>query len=104
MTRLVLLTGMSGSGKSSVVAELRRRGFAALDMDEPGWSERDADGHQRWREARLQDAIDAGAATLFVAGCAENQVAFYPKCAEIILLSALERVVEEVVRCTTRHP
>jgi dephospho-CoA kinase len=38
----VLLTGMSGTGKSSVIAELKRRGFAAIDMDEPDWSVRDA--------------------------------------------------------------
>jgi dephospho-CoA kinase len=46
----VLLTGMSGTGKSSVIAELKRRGFAAIDMDEPGWSVRDAEGHQLWCE------------------------------------------------------
>jgi len=105
VTRLVLLTGMSGSGKSSVVAELRKRGFAAIDMDEPGWSERDGDGHQRWREERLQDAIDAaGEATLFVAGCAENQVAFYPQCAEIIFLSAPAHVLTARIAVRTNNP
>jgi dephospho-CoA kinase len=41
----VLLTGMSGTGKSSVIAELRSRGFTAIDMDEPGWSVRTAEGN-----------------------------------------------------------
>jgi len=34
----VLVTGMSGTGKSSVVRELAARGFKAVDTDD-GWSE-----------------------------------------------------------------
>jgi predicted ATPase len=34
----VLITGMSGTGKSTVLAELAQRGFRAVDPDEPGWS------------------------------------------------------------------
>ena len=69
----VLLTGMSGTGKSSVVRELAARGFKAVDTDD-GWSEPLPDGRQRWRE----DAIQALPATedadvLFVAGCEENR-------------------------------
>jgi predicted ATPase len=30
---------MSGSGKSSALAELRRRGFETVDTDEPEWTE-----------------------------------------------------------------
>jgi dephospho-CoA kinase len=32
----VPLTGMSATGKSSVVEELRKMGFRAIDMDDPG--------------------------------------------------------------------
>jgi dephospho-CoA kinase len=39
----ILLTGMSGVGKSTLVAELRRRGHAAHDADD-GFSEPRADG------------------------------------------------------------
>jgi hypothetical protein len=35
----VLLTGMSGTGKSTVIRELARLGHKAIDLDEPGWSE-----------------------------------------------------------------
>jgi adenylate kinase family enzyme len=70
----VLLTGMSGTGKSSVIRELAARGYKAIDTDD-GWCEPLPDGRQRWREA----AIDALLATedadvLLVAGCEENQV------------------------------
>ena len=45
----VLLTGMSGTGKSSVIHALSVRGFKAVDTDD-GWCEPSPDGRQRWRE------------------------------------------------------
>jgi len=33
----VLVTGMSGTGKSSALAELSRRGYRVVDTDDPGW-------------------------------------------------------------------
>jgi hypothetical protein len=71
----VLLTGMPGTGKSSVIRERAARGDKAIDTDD-GWCEPLQDGRQRWRE----DSIGALLATkdadvLFVAGCEENQVA-----------------------------
>ena len=64
---------MSGTGKPTVIAELRRRDFAASDMDEPGWSRRDAEGDQLWCEERLREVLAAEqAGPGFVSGCAEN--------------------------------
>lgn len=91
----VLVTGMSGTGKSSVVRELAARGFKAVDTDD-GWSEPLPDGRQRWRE----DAIQALLATedtdvLFVAGCEENQVQLHAQFDHIVLLSApMETLLE----------
>jgi dephospho-CoA kinase len=34
---VVLVTGMSGSGKSTVLAELKRHGHRVVDTDDPGW-------------------------------------------------------------------
>lgn len=84
----ILLTGMSGTGKSSVIRALGDLGYKAVDTDD-GWCERLPDGRQRWRE----DAIAALLATedadvLFVAGCEENQVRFHARFDRIILLSA----------------
>ncbi|MBX3474592.1 MAG: AAA family ATPase [Planctomycetes bacterium] len=92
----VLLTGMSGVGKSALVAELVKRGFEAIDMDEPGWSRHDENGHQLWNEDKLAEAL-AGhqAGTLFVSGCAENQVKFYAQFSQIILLSAPAEVIRQ---------
>lgn len=57
MTTRVLVTGMSGTGKSTVLAELGRRGHRVVDTDYSGWSEEVAlpDGtgwQQLWREDR----------------------------------------------------
>jgi adenylate kinase len=35
----ILLTGMSGTGKSSVISELAARGYKAIDADINEWSE-----------------------------------------------------------------
>src|SRR5215469_1436079 len=45
----VLLTGMSGTGKSSVIRALSELGYKAIDTDD-GWCEQLPDGRQRWRE------------------------------------------------------
>jgi len=36
----VLITGMPGTGKSSLVLELRKRGYVAYDADDGGFSSR----------------------------------------------------------------
>jgi hypothetical protein len=90
----VLLTGMSATGKSSVVAELRKRGFRAIDMDDPGHSYRDSTGNQVWCEDLVEKALsNAGALPLFISGCAENQVKFYSRLTDVVLLSAPRDVI-----------
>jgi dephospho-CoA kinase len=39
----ILITGLSGVGKSTVVHARRAQGHCAIDMDEPGWSYVDDD-------------------------------------------------------------
>jgi dephospho-CoA kinase len=57
----VLVTGMSGTGKSTALAELGRRGFRVVDMDSPAWSEwvpapDRAVGEWIWREDRIANS------------------------------------------------
>ncbi len=95
----VLITGMSGVGKTAVVRELRRRGHICIDMDEPGWSFMDSSGHQHWEVGRLEDAMmKAADGTLFVAGCAEEQRSLRHRFRMVILLSAPLDVMLERVR------
>jgi dephospho-CoA kinase len=100
--RRILLTGMSGTGKSAALAELGRRGFSIVDTDYDEWSEwSDADGGYVWREDRVADLLarDEGP-TLFVSGTVSNQGRFYPRFDAVVLLSAPADVLLE--RIATR--
>jgi hypothetical protein len=56
--RRVLVTGMSGTGKSTALAELRRQGFDVVDTDEPGWTEwSDEEPGYVWREHRIAELL-----------------------------------------------
>jgi shikimate kinase len=100
----VLLTGMSGTGKSSVVRELAARGFKAVDTDD-GWSEPLPDGRQRWREDAVQTLLATeDADVLFVAGCEENQAQFHAQFDHIILLSAPLEVLAGRLATRTSNP
>lgn len=96
----VLITGMSGTGKSAVIQELAAREYHAHDLDTAEWSEWiDADPsdvltprHGKdwvWRETRVRRLLsEFGDGTLFVGGCAENMRHFLPLIDVVILLSA----------------
>lgn len=101
----VLITGMSGVGKTAAVEELRRRGYPCIDMDEDGWSHMDGDGHQHWNTARLDKAMAEWAdGILLVSGCAEEQVAFRDRFQAVVLLSAPRQLMEERIRCRAGNP
>jgi shikimate kinase len=96
----VLITGMSGTGKSAVIRELIARGYRAYDLDTPEWSEWiDADPADTltpaqgkdwvWREDRVRALLSQPAEGLvFIAGCAENMGRLFPLIDTVILLSA----------------
>lgn len=111
----ILLTGLSGVGKSTVIAALAARGYTAVDADCDEYSEwvavsdeSDAAGTPVeagrdwvWREDRIQALLAAeDADILFLGGCAANMRAFLPQFDQIILLSAPADVM--VARLATR--
>ena len=70
------MTGMSGTGKSTALVELGRRGFRVVDTDSPTWSEW-AEDEWLWREDRIADLLAAeDERPLFVSGCMSNQGKF----------------------------
>jgi hypothetical protein len=99
---------MSGTGKSTALAALARRGHRAVDTDYGDWEEEvplpDGSGSERqWREDRI-DALLAEHAegALFVSGTVPNQVRFYPRFDAVVLLSApLDVILARVASRTT---
>ena len=98
---------MSGTGKSTALDELSRRGFRIVDTDEPGWTLWDEqDGGYVWREDRIGEvlSIDEGP-TLYVSGTVSNQGRFYPHFDAVVLLSAPAEVLLSRIdsRTTNRY-
>jgi dephospho-CoA kinase len=92
----VLVTGMSGTGKSSALAELARRGHRVVDTDYGDWIEWGSE--PLWREDRIEALLDEQEdGTLFVSGCVANQGKFYERFDAVVLLSAPADVILERV-------
>ncbi len=112
----VLLTGMSGTGKSRLIRELAARGHKAIDTDSDEWSEwvtiagdgpagRTAEPDWVWREDRIQRLLSTeDADVLFVSGCAANQGQFHAQFDHIVLLSAPAPVIVERLATRTNNP
>ncbi len=97
----VLLTGMSGTGKSTLVGELRRRGHAAFDADDDGFSEPRADGRWGWRREQVAALLEAHATgTVVFAGCSEEQ-ATLPFDHRVVLRIPRDVLVERLRTRTT---
>ena len=109
----ILVTGMAGTGKSSALVELGRRGYRVVDTDDPGWREyrtyvEPVDelhrGEYLWVEdamARLLDSDDHPA--LFVAGGVRNQSKFYHRFDAVVLLTAPPDVILDRVAARTTN-
>lgn len=94
---IVLVTGMSGAGKSVALAELARRGHRVVDTDYGGYSE-EVDGEQLWRQDRIEALLDGHEdGVLFVSGCVANQGKFAPRFDAVVLLHAPAEVILERV-------
>lgn len=78
----VLVTGLSGTGKSSALAEPGRRGYRVVDTGGPGWREYRAHvepsdelhrGEWLWVEERITELDPDDGRSLFIEGCERNQ-------------------------------
>ena len=93
---VVFVTGMSGTGKSSALAELERRGHRVVDTDYGDWIEDESE--PLWREDRINELLDGHVdGTLFISGCVANQGKFYERFDAVVLLRAPGDVILERV-------
>lgn len=114
----VLLTGMSGTGKSTVINDLAARGYQAVDADCDEFSEWvrvsddtatpgspvEADRDWVWREDRIQTLLSTtDTDLLFLSGCAANMGKFLPQFDHVILLSAPTHVIIERLNTRTNN-
>lgn len=101
--RRVLLTGIAGTGKSTVVAELRARGYKALDADD-GLCCTAPDGEWLWNEDLIERVLSTeDTEVLVLAGAASNQVRFYDRFDHIVLLSTPADVIVERLATRTNN-
>jgi dephospho-CoA kinase len=112
----VLLTGMSGTGKSTLICELAARGYKAIDADSDEWSEwvnvtgdgpegPDAGRDWVWREDCIQSLmVIEDSDILFISGCASNQGKFHAQFDHIVLLSAPSSLIVERLATRTNNP
>jgi dephospho-CoA kinase len=116
--RRILLTGISGTGKSAVIVELLARGYKAVDVDNDEYSAwaavvNDNDEYGStvepgrdwvWREDRIQELLSQEDADfLFLSGCAANMGQFLPQFDQVILLSAPKGIILERLKTRTSN-
>lgn len=114
----ILVTGMSGTGKSTVIGELVARGCKAVDADcdefsqwvevsddaDPFGSPVRVDRDWVWREERIQNLLSTeDADLLFLSGCAANMGKFLPQFDHVFLLSAPAAIIVERLRTRTNN-
>jgi len=100
---VVLLTGMSGVGKSTVLAVLRDRGIETVDTDAGNWIE-DVDGEPLWRIPLVTELLDRQRdRPLVVQGTVANQGELYHRCDAVILLTAPQALIFERLQTRTSN-
>jgi dephospho-CoA kinase len=105
----ILVTGMSGTGKSTALQMLAARGHRAVDTDTDQWSHwvtlPDGSTDWMWRESAISGLLaNHHEGALFVAGCRSNQGQFYPQFDHVVLLSAPADIMLARIATRTNNP
>lgn len=105
----ILVTGMSGTGKSAALQALGERGHRIVDTDTDEWSHwvklPDGSPDWIWREEAITNLLAGHEhGHLFVAGCKTNQGRFYAQFDHIVLLSAPADVLLARIMARDNNP
>lgn len=112
----VLITGLSGTGKSTALERLRQLGYKTVDTDYDNFAElvpwplgaqaATAESHEWvWDEDRMRKLLateDSDA--VFICGTARNQGSFYPLFDYVVLFSAPGEVMAKRMATRTNNP
>jgi dephospho-CoA kinase len=97
----VLVTGVSATGKSALVKELRRRDYCAFDADDDGFTTPLEDGTWAWRPDLITALFDQlGDELVFFAGCSDEQADFDFDF-KVLLTAPVQIIVERLQLRTT---
>ena len=97
---ILFITGLSGVGKSSVLSEMKSRGYKSVDLD---YGYVHVHSQERlFNEAKIKSLINNHQDThLILAGTESNQGEFYSEFDVIVLLTAdLETMLERIEKRT----
>lgn len=100
----VLITGLSGVGKSSVLGALAARGFRVADTDYNGLSCLDQTGEWVWDLDQVRQVLDAPDEVIFISGTARNWRPLLSRFDHILLLTAPAEVMITRLANRTNNP
>lgn len=104
--KAILITGMSGTGKTTLLEELSRRGHNTIETDVGDWCVRSHDGSELiWDEVRMHEYLSKEhSKPVVIAGCVSNQRKFRQWFSAVVLLTAPEVVLMHRIASRTTNP
>jgi broad-specificity NMP kinase len=101
---IIFLTGLSGTGKTSTIKNLKQKGFMAYDLDD-GYTILNEDHEMVIDEAKLHFMISKSEGEdVFLSACYSNQGKFYQDFKHVVLLKAsLSEMKKRILSRTENH-